>query len=66
MTPNGWPSSTRSIRPGTTGTLGEAVADGRRVEPDRLAERDDREGVVDVEAPDEPEVHASRAPDGAS
>ena len=62
MTPNGWPSSIRSIRPGTTGDAGEAVADGRRVEPDRLAEGDDRKGVVDVEPADEPEVDGGARP----
>ena len=40
---------------------GEAVADGRRIEADRLAEGDDREGVVDVEPADEPEVDGRRA-----
>ena len=61
MTPNGWPSSIRSIRPGTTGTRGEALADGRRVEADRLAEGDDRQRVVDVEPPDQLEVDGRRA-----
>ena len=36
---------------------GEAVTDGRRVEPDRLAERDHGKGVMNVEAPHEAEVH---------
>ena len=66
MTPNGWPSSTRSIRPGTTATAAEAVADGRRVEPDRLAERDDRQGVVDVEPARRAAGRTVAAPDGAS
>ena len=42
----------------------EAVADGRRVEPDRLAEGDDRQRVVDVEPAGEPELERSRRPTG--
>ncbi len=56
MTPNGWPWSMRSIRPGTRSTLARPAADGSRVQPEGLAQGDDGEGVVDVEAADEPEV----------
>ena len=47
--------STRSIRPGTDGEPGEPRRDGGRVQPDGLAERDHREGVVDVEPSGEPQ-----------
>ena len=47
--------------PGDERDRREAFADGRRVKPDRLAERDDRQGVVDVEPPDELEVHGRGA-----
>ena len=45
---------------GHEGHARQALPDRRRVEPDRLAERDDRQGVVDVEPPDELEVHGGR------
>ena len=56
----------RSIRPGTRSTRFEAGSDGRRVESKALAEGDDREGVVDVEAAGEPQLDGCAPPDGAS
>ncbi len=47
--------------PGHDRDRGEALADGGRVEPDRLAERDDGERVVDVEPPDQAKVDRGRA-----
>ena len=60
MTPNGWPSSTRSMRPGHDRDRRKAVADRRGVQADGLAERDDRQRVVDVEPADELEVERTR------
>ena len=60
MTPNGWPRSTRSIRPGTTATEARPARTAAGIEPDRLAEGDDGERVVDVEPAGEPEL--DRAP----
>ena len=64
-TPNGWPASSRSIRPGTPAHAREARPDRRRVEPEDLAEGDDRQRVVDVEPAGEPEVERSPHRDGA-
>ena len=55
-TPNGWPASSRSIRPGTPPDRARPVPDRRRVEPEGLAERDGRERVVDVEPAGQPEL----------
>ena len=40
----------------------EAAADGGRVKPEALAQRDHRERVVDVEPPGEPELQAPGRP----
>ena len=60
-TPNGWPASTRSIRPGTPSTDSRPARTAAGFEPERLAERDDREGVVDVEPAGETELEVRRA-----
>ena len=60
MTPNGWPASMRSMRPGTPGTAFEARPDRGRVQAQALAQRDDRERVVDVEAAGEPQLERAR------
>ena len=54
------------MRPGTPSTGGEAVADGRRVEAQRLAEGDDRQRVVHVEPAGQPKLERAFAPDGAA
>ena len=56
ITPNGWPASIDSIRPGTPLDRLEAGPDRRRVEAEALAQRDDRQRVVGVEAAGQPEI----------
>ena len=59
ITPNGWPRSTRSIRPATPVQQIEACPNGRRIELERLPEGHDAKGVVGVETAGELEVERS-------
>ena len=60
-TPNGWPRSIRSIRPGTTARDARPSRTCAGSRPDGLAEGDDRQRVVDIEPADQLEIEGRRA-----